>query len=90
MKEKLEKMNLIKERIKEIKKKAGREGGKDEVEVKALFKEMKEVKESVVTSEKFVGKGSVSDDRQFGRKTLKTLFEDSMDLPYERFSLFQK
>ena len=90
MKDKLSDINLIKEQIKEIKKKIKTENCKKEKKVKVLFKEMMKIKKSLMTSERFIGKNSISDDRKFGRKTCKTMFEESMELPYDRFILYQK
>ena len=86
----MKQIHQIKEAIKEIKKDAKTEDQEEEMQVKNLFKKMKSIKESVMTCSKFIGKGVTSDERRFGRKTLKKSFEESMDLPFSRFELFKK
>ena len=90
MKDKLSEIHYIKEQIKEIKKTIKNENNKEEKKVKGLFKQMNKIKQSIMTADLFIGKNNISDDRKFGRKTLKRIFEDSMELPYDRFILFQK
>lgn len=90
MKDKLSEIHYIKEQIKEIKKTIKNENNEEEKKVKGLFKQMNKIKQSIMTADLFIGKNNISDDRKFGRKTLKRIFEDSMELPYDRFILFQK
>ena len=90
METKLDQINKIKDLIKELNKRSNKESSHTQTEVKKLFKEIKGIKRSLMTTEKFLGKGQISDDRRFGRKTLKTSFEDTMELPYQRFQLFKK
>lgn len=90
MQAKLAQIERAKEAIKDLNKRSNKDSGTAQAEVKRLFKHIKSVKRSLVTSAKFVGKGQVSDDRRFGRKTLKTAFEETMELPYRRFRLFKK
>jgi Mg2+ and Co2+ transporter CorA len=90
MKSKLFRINNIKDQIKEINKTTKKDNNQMQNEVKRLFKDIQTIKKSLMTKAKFVEKGNTSDDRQFGRKTLKTSFEDFMNLPYERLKLFKK
>lgn len=43
-----------------------------------------------MTEVKFIGKIDKTNDKQFGRKTLKKSFEERMNLPYYKFTLYQK
>ena len=84
------KIKEIQETIQKIKKSNAKFGDKEDTVVKQLVKKFRMIRKSLMIEEKFLGRANQTEDHQFGRKTLKTAFEDHMNLPYERFSLYQK
>ena len=89
----VEKKNLImklQDRIKEIKMSVKREGEQEDNLVKEIVRRISTIRKSLMTEKKFIGMSTHSENKKFGRTTLKTCFEETVDLPYQRFELFQK
>ena len=90
MKEKKHKITKLKQKIESIRKNSRGRRDVEEQEVKGLVRKIKELRNSIVYKEEFFGKINEEDQKLYGRKYLKTLFEDTMKLPYSRFKLFKR